>query len=79
MIRKPIAIATSLRVEIPLDVSVCAIVGRIKAHTSHILRANHKELRTRIPTLWTRVCLISSVGTVALNDVEAFLEEQRKH
>ena len=68
-----------LLLEIPPDVSVCSIVGKIKAHTSHILRAGHKELRTRIPTLWTRVCLISSVGTVALNDVDAFLEEQRKH
>ncbi len=67
-----------LLLEIPPTASVCSVVGKIKAHTSHVLRAEHQELRTRIPTLWTRVCLISSVGNVALNDIEAFLAEQRK-
>lgn len=67
-----------LLLEIPPTVSVCTIVGKIKAHTSHVLREDHRELRTRIPTLWTRVSFISSLGNVALNDIEAFLEEQRK-
>jgi putative transposase len=68
-----------LLLEIPPTVSVCTVVGKIKAHTSHVLREDHRELRTRIPTLWTRVSFISSLGNVALNDIEAFLEEQRKH
>lgn len=68
-----------LLLEIPPTVSVCSTVGRIKAQTSHVLRESHRELRTRIPTLWTRACLVSTVGNVALGDIETFLEEQRKH
>ncbi|MBR4518129.1 MAG: IS200/IS605 family transposase [Victivallales bacterium] len=67
-----------LLLEIPPEKSVCAVVGKIKAHTSHVLRGDHQELRTRIPTLWTRVSMITSVGNVGLGDLEAFLEEQRK-
>ena len=67
-----------LMLEISPELSVCAVIGKIKAHSSHVLRETYQELRSRIPTLWTRVCFISSVGDVSLNDIEAFLEEQRK-
>ena len=67
-----------LLLEISPELSVYAVVKKIKAHTSHILRETYQELRSRIPTLWTRVSLISSVGNVALNDIETFLEEQRQ-
>ena len=67
-----------LLLEIPPDESVCSVVKKIKGHTSHILRGTYPELRSRIPTLWTRVSLISSMGNVALNDIETFLDEQRQ-
>ena len=67
-----------LLLEISPDVSVCGVIGKIKGRTSHVLRETYQELRSRIPTLWTRVNLISSVGNVSLGDIEAFLEEQRK-
>ena len=67
-----------LLLEISPELSVYAVVKKIKAHTSHILRETYQELRSRIPTLWTRVSLFSSVGNVALNDIETFLEEQRQ-
>ena len=60
------------------ELSVNAVVKKIKGHTSHVLRETYQELRSRIPTLWTRVSLISSVGNVALNDIETFLEDQRQ-
>ena len=67
-----------LLLEIPPDESVSSVVKRIKGHTSHILRGTYPELRSRIPTLWTRVSLISTMGNVALNDIETFLDEQRR-
>ena len=67
-----------LLLEIPPDKSVASVVKRIKGHTSHVLRGSYLELRSRIPTLWTRVSLISSMGNVALNDIETFLDEQRR-
>ena len=66
-----------MQLEISPNESVCSVVKKIKGHTSHVLRGTYPELRSRIPTLWTRVSLISSMGNVALNDIEAFLEEQR--
>ena len=68
-----------LLLEISPEVSVCSVVRKIKGYTSHVLRDTYQELRSRIPTLWTRVSHISSVGNVALNDIEMFLEEQRRH
>ena len=67
-----------LLLEITPEKCVCTVVGKIKAHTSHVLREDHQELRSRIPTLWTRVSLISTVGNVGLSDIETFLEEQRR-
>ena len=67
-----------LMLEISPEVSVYGVVKKIKGRTSHVLRETYQELRSRIPTLWTRVCLISSVGNVSLNDIETFLEEQRR-
>ena len=67
-----------LMLEISPEVSVYGVVKKIKGRTSHVLRETYQELRSRIPTLWTRVCLISSVGNVNLNDIETFLEEQRR-
>ena len=67
-----------LLLEIPPDESVGSVVKRIKGHTSHVLRGTYPELRSRIPTLWTRVSFISSMGNVALNDIEVFLDEQRR-
>ncbi len=67
-----------LLLEVPPEVGVRSVVGRIKGHTSHVLRETYPELRSRLPTLWTRVSLISTMGNVALNDIESFLEEQRR-
>ena len=67
-----------LLLEVPPEEGVRSVVGKIKGHTSHVLRETYPELRSRLPTLWTRVSLISTMGSVALNDIEAFLEEQRR-
>ena len=67
-----------LLLEVPPEEGVRSVVGKIKGHTSHVLRETYPELRSRLPTLWTRVSLISTMGSVALNDIESFLEEQRR-
>ncbi len=64
--------------DIPPENSVSGVLTKIKGRTSHILRETYPMLRSRIPTLWTRVIFVSSVGNVALNDLEAFLEKQKK-
>jgi putative transposase len=53
------------------------IVNQLKGYTSRILRQEHKWLRSRLPTLWTRSYYIGSVGTVSASTVEKFIENQK--
>lgn len=67
-----------MMVEATPEESINTIIGRIKAESAHILRNKYRVLRSRIPTLWTRVNFISTIGSVALADISAFLECQKK-
>src|SRR5438552_3945846 len=49
----------------------------IKGYTSHELRQQFPGLRRRLPTLWTRSRFISSVGTVTLDVVQAYIASQK--
>jgi putative transposase len=68
-------------VHLLLDVNpkygVYDIVNHIKGFTSHELRKEFKELRTKLPTLWTRSKFISTVGAVTLEVVKRYIEEQK--
>jgi len=57
--------------------SVNSLVCKIKGYTSNILRSEFKELKSRIPTLWTRSKFISSVGSVSLDVVKKYIENQK--
>lgn len=48
----------------------------LKGGTSKILREEFPSLKTRIPTLWTRNAFISTVGSVSLESINQYLEEQ---
>ena len=52
-------------------------VNMIKGYTSHELRKEFQSLRTRLPTLWTHSKFISSVGSVTLEVVKKYIEEQK--
>jgi putative transposase len=53
------------------------IIGEIKGYTSRILREEFLELKKRLPTLWTRSKFISTVGSVSLEVVKKYIEEQK--
>lgn len=53
------------------------VVGRIKGYTSHRLRTEFSALKTRLPSLWTRSKFISSVGSVTLEVVKQYIENQK--
>ena len=53
------------------------IIGEIKGYTSKVLRGEFKELTTRIPCLWTRSKFISTVGSVSLEVVKKYIENQK--
>lgn len=52
-------------------------VKKIKGAASRKLREEFPELKTRIPSLWTRSHFVSSVGTVSLETVKQYIEDQK--
>jgi hypothetical protein len=53
------------------------IVNQLKGYTSRILGQEHKWLRGRLPTLWTRSYYIGSVGTFSASTVEKYIENHK--
>lgn len=58
-------------------VGIFTVVSRIKGYTSHELRKEFPSLTRRLPTLWTHSMFISSIGTVTLEVVKKYIEEQK--
>ena len=52
-------------------------VKRAKGRSSNILRKEFKHLRTKLPTLWTNSSFISTVGSVSLEVVKKYIENQQ--
>lgn len=55
------------------------IVGQLKGYTSRILRFEFSQLRTRIPTLWTRSYYADSVGKLNEYTIRKYIQEQDKN
>ncbi len=60
----------------PID-SPHFIVQQFKGYTSRIMRKEFKQLRTRIPTLWTRSYYCESCGHISENTVKKYIEDQK--
>lgn len=64
-------------IDIPPAECVRNVVTRLKGFLAHELRAEFRKLKTRLPSLWTRSCFISSVGAVSLEVVKRYIENQK--
>lgn len=53
------------------------LVGSIKGYTSHELRKEFQELRSKLPTLWTRSYFVSTHGHVSDEVIKKYIEEQK--
>ena len=53
------------------------LVKRIKGASSRALRRDHPWLTKRLPTLWTNAYFVSTVGSVSLETVKAYVESQK--
>lgn len=53
------------------------VIGQVKGYTSRILRQEFKELRSRIPTLWTRSYFSSTHGHISDEMIKKYIEEQK--
>ena len=52
-------------------------VTDLKRESSYIMIREFPEIRRRLPAMWTRSCFISSVGSVSLETVKQYIEDQK--
>lgn len=64
-------------IDINPKLGVYTAISKIKGYTSKTLRQEFKELKSKLPTLWTRSRFISSVGNVSLETVKKYIEDQK--
>ena len=57
--------------------AVAEIVNRLKGATSRYVRAEFRELRSRIPTLWSRSYYAGTVGKVSEATIGKYIESQK--
>jgi putative transposase len=58
-------------------ISPNSLIGQIKGYTSRMLREEFKELKTKLPTLWTRSYFVSTHGHISDKLIEKYIEEQK--
>ena len=63
--------------DIDPTIGVNVVVARIKGKTAHILNREFPELTRKLPTLWTRSKFIATVGSVSLEVVKKYIEDQK--
>jgi len=66
-----------LLLDVDPKIGIYSVVTKIKGYTSKKLREEFPALKKRIPTLWTHSKFISSVGSVTLDVVKRYIEEQK--
>ena len=53
------------------------IIGKIKGFTANKLRKEYPELKSKLPTLWTRSYFVSTHGHISDKLIEKYIEEQK--
>lgn len=59
------------------DVPILNLVKTLKGRTARILRKEFPQLKSRLPNLWTRNKFIATVGTVSLEVIKQYIENQK--
>ena len=54
------------------------IVQQFKGHSSRILRIEFNELRSRLPSLWTRSYYVESCGHISDATIKQYIEDQKR-
>lgn len=63
-------------VSIPPQMKVGSYVRMIKGGSAKLLRDKYKELKSKLPTLWTHSYFVSTTGGVNLEQVKKYIENQ---
>ena len=68
-----------LFVKAPTTLSAHFIVNQFKGYSSRILRRENGQLRSRLPTLWSRSYFCESIGHISETTIQKYIDEQKKH
>lgn len=55
---------------------VMKCIHRLKGETASVIREEFPDVKSRLPSLWTRSAFISSVGSVSLETVQEYIRNQ---
>lgn len=58
-------------------IGIFSTVCSIKGFSARYLRNKFPYLKSKLPCLWTRSCFISTVGSVSLEVVKKYIEDQK--
>lgn len=58
-------------------VAIQHIVNQLKGYSSRVMRLEFKELRTKLPTLWSRSYYVGTVGHVSEDTIKKYIEDQK--
>jgi putative transposase len=63
--------------EVDPQFGVHKFVKRVKGRSSHLLRQEFPQLKTRLPTLWTHSYFVSTVGGAPTAILKQYIEDQK--
>lgn len=66
-----------LLLDVNPDYGIGQLIRDIKGTSSRLLRSEFSSLKSRLPTLWTRSKFVSSVGSVSLEVVKQYIQDQK--
>lgn len=52
-------------------------IKKLKGTSARIMREEYPDLVKRLPNMWTRSAFISTVGTVNLNTIKRYIQNQK--
>jgi putative transposase len=67
-----------LLVEVDPQYGIHRLIKEIKGNSSRNLRIKYKNLRTKLPTLWTNSYFVSTVGGAPIEIIKQYVENQKK-
>lgn len=56
---------------------ITKVIRHLKGKSSKYLRSKYPYLKTKLPSLWTRGAFISTVGSVTLEVVKKYIQDQK--
>lgn len=67
-----------LLIEVDPQYGIHRLIKQVKGISSRVLRSEFRQLRSRIPTLWTNSYFVSTVGGAPLKVIKQYIESQKE-